>query len=65
MKVAISFDLPLHSVEQLTFELLDFAAAEAGHVHVVALRPPFVKVAITLGMQQVEFINQTLPFQEA
>lgn len=57
VKVAISLDLPLDPVEQLTFKLLNFAAAEAGHMHVIALGPPFVKVSVTLGVQQIEFVN--------
>src|SRR5215472_5638964 len=61
--------LPRHRVfqlvEQLAFELDDFAAAQAGHVHVVAAGAAFIEVTLTLDMHQVQFVDQALAFEQA
>src|SRR5215472_6971041 len=61
--------LPCHRVfqliEQLAFELDDFAAAQAGHVHMIAPGPAFVEVTLALDMHQVQFVDQALPFEQA
>ena len=38
MEVAVALDLAFDAVEEIALELLHLAAAQAGHVHVVALR---------------------------
>ncbi len=55
---------PLHAIEQVALKLLHFAATQASHVHVVALRTPFVEVPFPLHMQQVEFVHESLALQQ-
>ena len=65
VEVAVTFHLALHPIEQIALELLYFAAAQARHVHVSALRTPFVKVTFALHVQQVEFVDQSVALQQA
>ena len=64
MKVAVALDLSFDAVEEVAFELLHLAAAQARHVHVVALRTPLVEVAFALHVQQVELVDEAVPFQQ-
>ena len=65
MKLAIPLHLSLGAIEQITLELLNFAATEASHVHVIALWTALVKVPVTLEVHQVKLIHQPLALQEA
>src|SRR5215472_4075484 len=51
VELAIALDLPFDAIEQITLELLHAAASQTGHVHVIALRPPLVKVAFPFHVQ--------------
>jgi hypothetical protein len=48
MKTAVALDLSFESVEKVTFELGDFATAQACHMDVITLGPPFVEVLLPL-----------------
>ncbi len=68
MEVAVALDFstwPLRRVEEVAFELLHLAAAQAGHVHVVALRTALVEVAVAFDVQQVELVRQALALEQA
>src|SRR5262249_39609037 len=43
----------------------DFAAAQAGHVHVVAAGAAFVEVTLALEMHQVQLVDEALAFKQA
>ncbi len=60
MEVAVALDLAFDAVEEVALELLHLAAAQAGHVHVVALRATLVEVALALDVQQVELVDQAV-----
>jgi hypothetical protein len=62
---AIPLDLSFDAVEQITLELLYATATKTGHVHMIALRTALIKVALALYVQQIEFINESLPFQQS
>jgi hypothetical protein len=64
VKTAVALDLPLQSVEEVTLKLKDLPTAQAGHVNVVALRTPLVKVFLALHVHQVEFIDQAVALQK-
>jgi hypothetical protein len=64
MEAAVALDLPLQSVEEVTLKLKDLPTAQAGHVNVVALRTPLVKVFLTLHVHQVEFVNQSVTLEK-
>jgi hypothetical protein len=61
---ALALDLSLEPVEQIAFEFRNFSASKAGHVDVIALWAAFVEVLLALHMHEVEFVNQTVAFQE-
>ena len=48
MELAFALDLPFKAVEEIALELQDFPATQARHVQMIALRPTFVKVLLTL-----------------
>ena len=58
-------DLALNAVEQFALEFLHLAAAQAGHVHVVALGTPFVEMPFAFDMQQVQLVHQPLLLQKS
>ena len=61
---AVAGDLGFELLVEFAFEFADFAAADAGYVDVVARAVTFVEVAIASKMQQVEFVDQALAFQQ-
>jgi hypothetical protein len=65
MEAAISLNLPLQSIEEVTFEFRDLAAAQTGHVDVVPLWAALVEVFLALHMHEVEFVNQSVPLQQS
>lgn len=64
MELAVALDLSLEAVEEVALELRNLAAAEAGHVNVVALRAPLVVVLLALHMHEVEFVDQALALEQ-
>ena len=46
------------------FEFADFAAAETGHVDVVAGAVGFVVVAVAAEMEEIEFVDEAFFFEE-
>src|SRR5215831_755848 len=64
VKPAIALDLPLETVEEVAFELRDLAAAQAGHVDVVALRASLIVMLFALQVHQIQFVDQPVAFQE-
>src|SRR5215471_9220940 len=65
MKAAITLDLALETVEQVAFKFHDLAAAQAGHVDVVALGPSLVEMLFPFQMHEVQFIDQAVALEEA
>jgi hypothetical protein len=65
MEAAISLNLALESIEQIAFKFGNLAASQAGHVNVIALGAAFVKVFLSLHVHQVEFIDQSVAFQQS
>ena len=55
----------LQFFEELAFKLHHFAAAQAGHVQVVAARAALVEVALSLYVHKVELVDQALALQKA
>jgi hypothetical protein len=64
VKPAIPFHLTFHPVEQIALELLYASAPQAGHVHMVALRTALIEVPISLNVQQIKLIDQSLSFEQ-
>jgi hypothetical protein len=64
VELAVALDLALQAVEKSAFEFGDLAAAQAGHVDVVALGATFVKMFFALQVHEVELINQAVAFEE-
>ena len=61
---AVAGDLPFYFLVQFAFEFANFAAFHAGHMDVVARAVAFVVVAIAAQVQQVEFVDEALAFQQ-
>ena len=64
MKLAVALNLPFQAVEEIAFEFRDLPAAEAGHMDVVALRTPLIKVFFPLHVHQIKFVNQTVTLEK-
>ncbi len=62
--VAVGGDLLFELFVKPRFEFADFAAAEAGYVDVIAWAVGFIIMAVPSEVQEVEFVDQTLAFQE-
>src|SRR5215472_9986000 len=54
MEPAVPLDLAFQAIEQVALKLSDLAAAQAGHVDVIALRPAFVVMLFSLQMHQIQ-----------
>ena len=65
MEAAISLDLPLQSIKEITFEFRNLAAAQTRHVDVVPLRAAFVEMLLALHMHEVEFVNQSVTLEQS
>jgi hypothetical protein len=61
---AVAGDLGFELLVKFAFEFADFAAANAGHVDVVARAVGFVEMAIAAEMQEIELVYQTVTLQE-
>ena len=64
MKPAVALDLALQAVKEIAFEFHDLAAAQAGHVDVIALRAAFVVMFLALHVHEVELVHQPVPLQQ-
>ncbi|HTM37216.1 MAG TPA: hypothetical protein VL156_10750 [Terriglobales bacterium] len=64
MKAAVTLNLAFEAVEQVTFKLHNLAAAQAGHVDVIALWAPFVKVLLALHVHQIKFVDQPVTLEQ-
>lgn len=64
MELTVALDLTFQPIEKTALKFSDFAATEAGHVNVVALRSSLIEMLLALHMHQVEFIYQPMPFKE-
>ena len=51
-------DLALQILVDLAFDFADFAAADAGHVNVIARPVTLVEVAIAAKVKEIELVNQ-------
>src|SRR5215467_11836743 len=60
VKLAVALDLALEAVEQIAFEFRDLAAAQAGHVDVITLRPALVIVLLALHVRQIKFVDKAM-----
>lgn len=49
--MTVAFDLAFDPVKQVAFELLHFAAAQTGHMHMRTLRPPLIEMSLAFDMQ--------------
>jgi hypothetical protein len=65
VELALALNLPFQSVKQITLEFLDLAAAQAGHVEMIALGTALVEVLLPLHMHEIEFIHQAMAFEQA
>jgi len=64
VKLAIALYLTFQAIEQIALKLSDFSAAQASHVNVIALWPPFIEVLFALHVHQIKFIYQAIPLQQ-
>ena len=64
VEATVALDLSLEAVEEIAFKFQDFPTAEAGHVDVITLRAPFIKMLLPLHMHQVEFVYESVPLQQ-
>jgi hypothetical protein len=65
MEAAVSLNLPLQAIKEITFEFRNLAAAQARHVDVVPLWAAFVEVLLALHVHQIEFVNQPVPLEQS
>ena len=56
---------PFEAVEEIAFEFRDLAAAQAGHVNVVALGATLVEMLLSLHVHEVEFVDQAVALEQA
>jgi hypothetical protein len=61
---AVFFHLPLQLFENVAYELHDLAAAQAGHVDMVAIQFALVVMTLAVDMHQVEFVDQALSLEQ-
>jgi hypothetical protein len=61
---AVAGDLGFQLLVEFAFEFAYFAAADAGHVNVVAGSVAFVEMAIAAEMQQVELVYEAVAFEQ-
>ena len=64
MDAAIVLDLLHQLLVEFAFEFTDLPAAEAGDMNMVTRPVTLVKMAFTPKMEQVEFVNQAMPFEK-
>jgi hypothetical protein len=64
VELAFALNLAFEAIEKITLELKNFPATQARHVQMIALRPAFVKVFLTLQVHEVQFIDQPMPFEQ-
>ena len=64
MKTAIALNLAFQAIKKIAFEFHNLAAAQTGHVDVIALRAALVKVFLTLHVHEIELVDKSLPFEE-
>ena len=64
MEAALALDLSFEAVEEVAFEFGDLAAAQTGHMNVIALRAPLIEMFFALHVHKVEFIDQAVPLQK-
>jgi hypothetical protein len=64
MKAAIALHLFFQGLENLADELGDLAAAQAGHVDVVAAQLAFIVVAFAVEVHEVQFVDHALALQQ-
>src|SRR5881397_3452994 len=64
VELALALDLAFKAIEQIALELHYFSAAQAGHVQVVALWSPLVIMLLPFEMHQVQFVYQTVAFEQ-
>jgi hypothetical protein len=65
VKLAIALDLTFQAVEQIAFELRDFAATQASHVNMVALGAALIIVLFALHVHEIEFIDEAVTLEQA
>jgi hypothetical protein len=63
MEAAVALDLTFETIEQVALELADTAATETGHVDVVALRAPLIKVLFAFKVHQVKLVYQPMALE--
>ena len=64
LDVAVAGNLILKLVVEMAFEFTDFAATEASNVDVVAWAVGLVVMAITPEMEEIEFVDEAMFFEE-
>jgi len=64
MEPAVPLDLAFQAIEQVALKLSDLAAAQAGHVDVIALRPAFVVMLFSLQMHQIQLVHQAVSLEQ-
>ena len=65
VEATVALDLSLQAVEEITLKFGDFAAAQAGHMDVVALRAALVEMFFSLHVHEVKLIDQAMSFEQA
>jgi hypothetical protein len=64
MELAVALNLAFQAVEKVAFKFRDLAAAEAGHMDMIALRTSFVKMLFSLHVHEVEFVDETMSLEQ-
>jgi len=64
LDVAIAGNLLLELLVEARFEFADLAAAETGDMDVIAGAVSFVVVAVAAKVEEIEFVDEALAFQE-
>lgn len=65
MELALALNLALETFEEIAFKFLNFAAAEAGHVQVIAVGTTLIVVFFSLQMHEIELVDQAMTFEQA
>ena len=64
VELAIALDLALQAVKKVALEFHDLPAPKAGHVNMVALRTPLVKMFFPFHVHEIQFINEAVAFEK-
>jgi len=65
VELALALNLAFQPLEEIALELLNFTAAQAGHVEMIAVGSPLIIVLFALKMHQIKLVDQPVALEKA